>query len=229
MRTSEVGRDLIKRWESLRLTAYLCQANKPTIGWGHTSGVRMGDRITEHQAEQFLTADLAVAESAIVQSVTAPLTSTQNDALVSWALNVGAGAVAASTLVRLLNQDRYDEVPGQLLRWIKVTDPVTKRKTDSNGLRNRRKAEIALWLTDDTTAPMEAPVPASRPVSPDRSSPAKSQTIQAVSVGMLTAGGGVVNAALSANWINLAIIIGLIAVLAVIFRLRLRDWAAGWR
>jgi Ca2+/Na+ antiporter len=46
---------------------------------------------------------------------------------------------------------------------------------------------------------------------------------------MLTAGGGVVNAALSANWINLAIIVGLIAVLAVIFRLRLRDWAAGWR
>jgi lysozyme len=229
MRTSEAGRDLIKRWESLRLTAYLCQANKPTIGWGHTSGVRMGDRITEHQAEQFLTADLAVAESAIVQSVTTPLTSTQHAALVSWALNVGAGAVAASTLVRLLNQDRYDEVPGQLLRWIKVTDPVTNRKTDSNGLRNRRKAEIALWLTDDTTAPMEDPVPASRPVSPDRSSPAKSQTIQAVSVGMVTAGGGVVNAALSANWINLAIIVGLIAVLAVIFRLRLRDWAAGWR
>ena len=54
MRTSEAGRDLIKRWESLRLTAYLCQAGIPTIGWGHTSGVRMGDRITEHEAEQFL-------------------------------------------------------------------------------------------------------------------------------------------------------------------------------
>jgi len=229
MRTSEAGRDLIKRWESLRLTAYLCQANKPTIGWGHTSGVRMGDRITEHEAEQFFTADLAIAEDDIERNVTAPITANQHAALVSWALNVGGAEVATSTLVRLLNQDRYDEVPGQLLRWIKVTDPVTKRKTDSNGLRNRRKAEIALWLTDDTTAPMEAPVPASRPVSPDRSSPAKSQTIQAVSVGMVTAGGGVVNAALSANWINLAIIVGLIAVLAVIFRLRLRDWAAGWR
>jgi len=229
MMTSEAGRDLIKRWESLRLTAYLCQANKPTIGWGHTSGVRMGDRITEHEAEQFFTADLAIAEDDIERNVTAPITANQHAALVSWALNVGGAEVATSTLVRLLNQDRYDEVPGQLLRWIKVTDPVTKRKTDSNGLRNRRKAEIALWLTDDTTAPMEAPVPASRPVSPDRSSPAKSQTIQAVSVGMVTAGGGVVNAALSANWINLAIIVGLIAVLAVIFRLRLRDWAAGWR
>jgi len=229
MRTSEAGRDLIKRWESLRLSAYLCQANKPTIGWGHTSGVRMGDRITEHEAEQFLTADLAIAEDDIERNVTAPITANQHAALVSWALNVGGAEVATSTLVRFLNQDRYDEVPGQLLRWIKVTDPVTKRKTDSNGLRNRRKAEIALWLTDDTTAPMEAPVPASRPVSPDRSSPAKSQTIQAVSVGMVTAGGGVVNAALSANWINLAIIVGLIAVLAVIFRLRLRDWAAGWR
>jgi lysozyme len=229
MKTSEAGRDLIKRWESLRLTAYLCQANKPTIGWGHTSGVRMGDRITEHEAEQFFTADLAIAEDDIERNVTAPITANQHAALVSWALNVGGAEVATSTLVRLLNQDRYDEVPGQLLRWIKVTDPVTKRKTDSNGLRNRRKAEIALWLTDDTTAPMEAPVPASRPVSPDRSSPAKSQTIQAVSVGMVTAGGGVVNAALSANWINLAIVVALIAVLAVIFRLRLRDWAAGWR
>jgi lysozyme len=229
MKTSEAGVTLIKAWESRTLTAYLCPAGDPTIGYGHTDGVKMGDRITAYQADQFLRDDLAIAESAIERNVTAPITGTQHAALVSWAFNVGSGAVAKSTLVRLLNQDRYDEVPGQLLRWIKVTDPVTKRKSDSNGLRNRRKAEIALWLTDDTTTPMETPVPASRPVSPDRSSPAKSQTIQAVSVGMLTAGGGVLNAALSANWINLAIIVALIAVLAVIFRLRLRDWAAGWR
>jgi len=229
MRTSEAGRDLIKRWESLRLTAYLCQANKPTIGWGHTSGVRMGDRITEHQAEQFLTADLAIAEDDIERNVTAPINENQHAALVSWALNVGGAEVAISTLVRLLNLDKYDEVPGQLLRWIKVTDKTTGRKTDSNGLRNRRKAEIALWLTDDTTAPMEAPVPASRPVSPDRATPAASRTLQAAGIGGLATVATAAEAAFSADWRTVAVLALVAVALAVVMRERLKAWAAGWR
>jgi lysozyme len=229
MRTSEAGVTLIKAWESRHLTAYLCPAGDPTIGYGHTDGVKMGDRINAYQADQFLRDDLAIAESAIESNVTAPITGTQHAALVSWAFNVGSGAVAKSTLVRLLNQDRYDEVPGQLLRWIKVTDPVTKRKTDSNGLRNRRKAEIALWLTDDTTAPMEAPVPASRPVSPDRASPAASRTLQAAGIGGFATVATAAEAAFSADWRTVAVLALVAVALAVVMRERLKAWAAGWR
>ena len=48
------GKEIIKKWEGLRLEAYLCPAGVPTIGWGHTKGVKLGDKITLEQAEDFL-------------------------------------------------------------------------------------------------------------------------------------------------------------------------------
>ena len=43
--------DLIKKWEELRLVAYLPTKNDVwTIGWGHTHGVKRGDKITTDQA-----------------------------------------------------------------------------------------------------------------------------------------------------------------------------------
>ena len=47
MKTSQNGIDLIKRFEGCRLTAYRCAAGVPTIGYGHTEGVKMGQRITQ--------------------------------------------------------------------------------------------------------------------------------------------------------------------------------------
>lgn len=58
MTTSEQGRNLIKQSEGLRLKAYRCPAGVPTIGWGHTEGVKMGMRITQAQAEVLLIQDL---------------------------------------------------------------------------------------------------------------------------------------------------------------------------
>lgn len=42
MKTGEKGLNLIKKYESCRLTAYLDPVGIPTIGWGHTSGIKMG-------------------------------------------------------------------------------------------------------------------------------------------------------------------------------------------
>jgi lysozyme len=50
--------DLIKRFESLELEAYLCPAGAWTIGWGHTAGVEPGMRITEQHAEELLGLDI---------------------------------------------------------------------------------------------------------------------------------------------------------------------------
>ena len=62
MKTSQIGINMIKRFEGCRLTAYRCPAGVPTIGYGHTAGVRMGQRITQEQAERFLKEDLAKFE-----------------------------------------------------------------------------------------------------------------------------------------------------------------------
>lgn len=54
MHTSQKGLDLIKSFEGLRLSAYRCPADIPTIGYGTTSGVKMGDTITKERAEELL-------------------------------------------------------------------------------------------------------------------------------------------------------------------------------
>ena len=79
------GRNIIKRWEGLRLEGYLCPAGVPTIGWGHTGPeVRVGMRITRVKAERLLTADVQWAEEAIERYVTVYLKQHQFDALVPF-------------------------------------------------------------------------------------------------------------------------------------------------
>ena len=50
MHVSQRGLDLIKSFEGLRLSAYRCPADIPTIGYGTTAGVKMGDTITKERA-----------------------------------------------------------------------------------------------------------------------------------------------------------------------------------
>ena len=54
MRISENGLNLIKEFEGCRLEAYLDPAGVPTIGYGHTSGVKMGQVITQNTADEYL-------------------------------------------------------------------------------------------------------------------------------------------------------------------------------
>jgi lysozyme len=137
---------LIKQWEGLRLEAYLCQAGKWTIGWGHTRTAAPGMVITEERAEELLRQDLTGFERGIERLITVPLTDNQFGALVSWAFNVGLGNVETSTLRRRLNAGRYEDVPAQFLVWNKVTNPETGRKEVSRGVANRRAAEVGLWV-----------------------------------------------------------------------------------
>ena len=53
MNVSQKGIDLIKKYEGLRLEAYLCPAGVWTIGYGHTAGVGKGMKITAEQAEEY--------------------------------------------------------------------------------------------------------------------------------------------------------------------------------
>lgn len=139
MNISNAGIDLIKRFEGLRLKAYLCPAGVWTIGYGTTKGVKAGQRITEAQAEELLRADVEKFELAVIRTVKAPLTQNQLDALVSLAYNIGNKAFGNSTLLRLLNAGDYAGAAKQFDRWTRGGGKVLP------GLVKRRAAERALF------------------------------------------------------------------------------------
>jgi GH24 family phage-related lysozyme (muramidase) len=135
------GLELIKKWEGLRLTAYLPTPNDVwTIGYGHTKTAKRGMTITEKQAEDLLKGDLAWVEEALARNVKVPLKQNQYDALASFVYNLGEGNFRSSTLLKLLNAGDYDGAADQLLRWNKQKGKVLR------GLTNRRMEERALFL-----------------------------------------------------------------------------------
>ena len=156
MQVGQQGKNLFKEWEGLVTHVYLDSSGAPTIGIGHlltrserTSGkiVIQGQALdyrnglTEQQCWDLLDQDLDGVEKTVNEAVTVPLNQNQFDALVSFAFNVGNGAFCGSTLLKLLNQGQYDQVPAQLERWNKDNGHVVQ------GLVNRRAKEIALWNT----------------------------------------------------------------------------------
>ena len=68
---------LIEEFEGLRLTAYLDSVGVPTIGYGHTKNVHLGLVVTCQQAEEFLSQDLRIAETAVNHLVKVSLNDNQ--------------------------------------------------------------------------------------------------------------------------------------------------------
>ncbi|WP_120009095.1 lysozyme [Teichococcus vastitatis] len=140
MNINYAGLRLIERFEGFRDTAYLCPAGVPTIGYGTTRGVRLGQTITEQEARGMLTRDVVEAEQAILAAVKVPMTPDQFSALCSFVYNVGIGAFRQSTLLKLLNKGDRIGAADQLLRW-----NMSKGKVLA-GLTRRREAERSLFL-----------------------------------------------------------------------------------
>lgn len=145
--------NLVKKFEGLHkvgadglVSSYRCPAGKWTIGYGHTKGVRSGQKITAEKAEEFLFEDLQEHAQAVHRYVNVPLSQHQFDALVSFVFNLGAENFRKSTLLKKLNQGLYDEVPEQLMRWNKAR--VDGKLTSLRGLTRRRAAEGALFTMD---------------------------------------------------------------------------------
>lgn len=89
----------------------------PTIGFGTTEGVEMGDKITPERALVRLLQDANKFERAVKRCAPVPMYQHEFDAYVSLTYNIGEGAFCKSTLVKLLNQQKYDEACQQILRW----------------------------------------------------------------------------------------------------------------
>lgn len=140
MKPSEAGLALIRQFEGLRLSAYKCPAGVPTIGYGTTKGVRMGQTITRDEADRLLLEDAQRFADHIAALVKVKLSQHQIDALVSFVYNVGPSAFAGSTMLRLINQGLYADAARQFQRWNKAGGEVVP------GLTRRRAAERDLFM-----------------------------------------------------------------------------------
>ena len=139
------GKALIKSFEQLRLVSYQDQRGIWTIGWGHTGPeVGPGQVCTPEQADVWFVSDTQHAVQTVWRSVDTALSQNQFDALVSLCFNIGAGAFAGSTLVKLLNARQTQQAADQFLVWNHVNG------VPNAGLTRRREAERALFL-DQTT------------------------------------------------------------------------------
>ncbi len=143
MYISQEGIDLVKKFEGCKLEAYQCAAGVWTIGYGSTHGVQKGDVWSQEKAEIMLIDELEEYGNHVSDFVTVPLHQCQFDALTSWCFNLGPTNLNESTMLKVLNQGSYEEVPYQLKRWNKVNGQV------NDGLIRRREAEALLFEGKD--------------------------------------------------------------------------------
>lgn len=107
----------------------------PTIGFGTTEGVKIGDKIDPVTALKRAMTDVQKFEGALKTCVKVPLHQYEYDAYISLSYNIGASAFCKSTLVKLLNESNYEEACKQILRWDKFRGKPLK------GLTIRRQSE----------------------------------------------------------------------------------------
>jgi lysozyme len=145
MTLSPLGLDLIKRFEGLRLDAYLCPAGVWTIGYGHTDGVQPGMRITAAGAEEFLASDVATVETGLAAVVRVPLTQGQWDALVSLSFNLAGGPAGLPRVCpRLVACLRSGDYRGAAAEFLDVDRDTAGQVLP--GLARRRLAESRMFL-----------------------------------------------------------------------------------
>lgn len=140
--------NLIKHFEGLWLEAKPDPINIPTIGWGtirHPNGtkVKVGDKCTIKQANEWLLQEIAEKEKAVAKLTEGvKLTQGQYDALVSFVYNVGEGSLKRSTLLKKILLNPNDAtIEQEFLRFNKASGRVFE------GLTRRRKSESHLYKT----------------------------------------------------------------------------------
>lgn len=138
---NQAGLALIKSFEGCELTAYRDAVGVLTIGYGHTGpDVHPDQVITQKQADYLLATDLIKFETAVSGLLERSVTPNQFAALVSFAYNLGAGALQTSTLLRLTNKGDFVGAAKQFSRWANAGGQQLE------GLVRRRAAEAALFL-----------------------------------------------------------------------------------
>ncbi len=155
MQINAEGLAIVKRFEGLRLESYQDIAGIWTIGYGHTKGVRAGQKLnSEAEAEALLLQDLAEAERAVAAEMSGHFVPNENQfsAMVSLLFNIGQGAFHADCGVRRALCTLNPPDVQQAASWFKAWNKATVRRPDGStykkviqGLVDRRAAEEALF------------------------------------------------------------------------------------
>lgn len=142
MKVSDKGVELVAKYEGCRLEAYKCPAGVWTIGYGHTAGVKPGDKLaSKEEAKKMLKQDLekygnyvnsCVKKGLIVFS----LNQNQFDALTSFCYNCGNGS-----LQKLVSGRDAVTIADKMLQYNKGGGKVLP------GLVRRREEEKTLFLS----------------------------------------------------------------------------------
>jgi lysozyme len=122
--------------EGYRADAYIpVPGDVPTIGFGTTGGVKLGDKITPERALSRALQDVQKFEGALKRCVTVPLHQHEYDVFVSLSYNIGPSAFCGSTLVKRLNTGDYTAACNEILKWDKF------QGRPLSGLTKRRQEE----------------------------------------------------------------------------------------
>lgn len=146
MRSSNNLIELIKKFEGCKLSAYLCPAGIPTIGYGSTlyadkTKVKIGETITQEQADKLLVDTLGQYELFVDANTRDDINQNQFDALVDFAYNCGNANLKSSTLLKKVNANPSDKtIADEFMKWVNANGKKL------NGLVNRRTAEKELYF-----------------------------------------------------------------------------------
>lgn len=127
--------------EGLRTKAYLDQGGIPTICYGETDGVNLGDVKSKHECDALFYMRLGYFAYRVDMMVEPEMTDGQHAAYTSLAYNIGLGAFKKSSALKKANNYDMQGSCESILAWNKVGKNVNK------GLTNRRKRERDLCLS----------------------------------------------------------------------------------
>jgi len=143
----------VKHEEGLVLTPYLCPAGYPTIGYGHRIPSMAHPPITEAEAEQLLTVDLAIAERGALVLVPTLLSEPRRlSALTDLVFNVGRDSLDGADpsdlnddagVVKCLRAGDWTGAAARFRKWDHAK--VNGQLVELAGLKRRREIG-AEWI-----------------------------------------------------------------------------------
>jgi lysozyme len=147
---------LVGGFEGLSTTAYHDKlANGlPTVCYGETKGVHMGDHYSKAQCLDMLAAQLPIYWGEIAPHITVPLSDNEKIAYTSFTYNLGAGAFIHSSFLQKLNAGRHIEACKGMLAYNR-----TRSMGVVKGLVLRRHKEDTVCETVDLEGPAQLIVP----------------------------------------------------------------------
>lgn len=133
---------LVGAWEGVKTVAYKDIVGIPTICFGETRGVKMGDRYTMDECRAMLGDALVEFEANMRRCLKAPdsIPDKPYTALLSLSYNIGTGAFCGSTVARKANEGDLKGACNAIPAWNRAGGRVVK------GLVNRRAEEQKICL-----------------------------------------------------------------------------------